>query len=252
LDLPYDYGSIMHYGPYAFSKNGLRTIKALKTGGDKMGQRDGFSSLDLQKLNKLYQCDASTNGGDDGDEPIVATAAPTRRPSGVVTTRRPSPTQTKKCENSKWQCFFWSRLGYCRSYRDYMLQYCPKDCDMCDEITSSNNANREATLAPPSSVGCSDSNDHCSQWSNSGYCDREGFEDFMRQTCAQSCGTCGDAAQRSNNAPPEQDAGTASTGNCADNSAFKSTCKTYAFWGFCTGTNEDFMRQKCKKSCNFC
>lgn len=30
LDEPYDYSSIMHYGPYAFSDNGKRTIVARK------------------------------------------------------------------------------------------------------------------------------------------------------------------------------------------------------------------------------
>uniref|UniRef100_A0A1B0CS03 Metalloendopeptidase n=1 Tax=Lutzomyia longipalpis TaxID=7200 RepID=A0A1B0CS03_LUTLO len=36
----YDYGSIMHYGPYAFSKNYMPTIEAIYNTGEIMGQRD--------------------------------------------------------------------------------------------------------------------------------------------------------------------------------------------------------------------
>lgn len=56
---PYDYSSIMHYGPYAFSANGKRTIVARKSGAQRMGQRVQFSEIDLRKINKLYHCDSA-------------------------------------------------------------------------------------------------------------------------------------------------------------------------------------------------
>ncbi len=58
LQLPYDTASIMHYQSKAFSRNGRATIVA-KTKGEVLGQRDGFSPMDLQKLNKLYECDGN-------------------------------------------------------------------------------------------------------------------------------------------------------------------------------------------------
>uniref|UniRef100_A0A7E4ZYB9 Metalloendopeptidase n=1 Tax=Panagrellus redivivus TaxID=6233 RepID=A0A7E4ZYB9_PANRE len=59
MNEPYDYSSIMHYGPYAFSANGKRTIVARKPGAGKMGQRVQFSEIDLRKINKLYSCNNS-------------------------------------------------------------------------------------------------------------------------------------------------------------------------------------------------
>uniref|UniRef100_A0A183C2I2 Metalloendopeptidase n=1 Tax=Globodera pallida TaxID=36090 RepID=A0A183C2I2_GLOPA len=55
LGTKYDYGSVMHYGPYAFSKNGRPTIQP-KQKGKTIGQRLGFSQNDLYKINKLYAC----------------------------------------------------------------------------------------------------------------------------------------------------------------------------------------------------
>ncbi|XP_030371763.1 zinc metalloproteinase nas-1-like [Scaptodrosophila lebanonensis] len=55
--VPYDYGSVMHYSANAFSTNGQPTIVAVRAGGSsKMGQRDGFSDYDVEKLNKMYDC----------------------------------------------------------------------------------------------------------------------------------------------------------------------------------------------------
>lgn len=45
----------MHYGPTAFSKNGLATIVP-KQSDVQIGQRIGFSTNDLYKINKLYSC----------------------------------------------------------------------------------------------------------------------------------------------------------------------------------------------------
>uniref|UniRef100_A0A1B0GF11 Metalloendopeptidase n=1 Tax=Glossina morsitans morsitans TaxID=37546 RepID=A0A1B0GF11_GLOMM len=55
----YDYGSIMHYKATSFSKNGQPTLKALKKMNEdfkKMGQRQGFSARDINKINKMYKC----------------------------------------------------------------------------------------------------------------------------------------------------------------------------------------------------
>ncbi|XP_044732999.1 zinc metalloproteinase nas-13-like [Chrysoperla carnea] len=56
FDVTYDYGSVLHYGPYAFSKNGKKTIKVLRPFAS-IGQRKGFSEEDVLKLNRMYGCD---------------------------------------------------------------------------------------------------------------------------------------------------------------------------------------------------
>ena len=54
---PYDYGSVMHYGFNFFSIDPRKpTMIKLMPGGKQMGQRDGFSRLDLRKINKFYNC----------------------------------------------------------------------------------------------------------------------------------------------------------------------------------------------------
>lgn len=71
----YDYGSIMHYGVYAGSKN--RRSPAFRVLGNfnaaSIGRGESFSRVDIRKLNRLYQCDETPSGGndDDDDEPIT-------------------------------------------------------------------------------------------------------------------------------------------------------------------------------------
>ncbi|XP_073819300.1 zinc metalloproteinase nas-14 [Musca autumnalis] len=54
----YDYASVMHYKSTSFSKNGKPTLVALKSSPDvsKMGQRNGFSTGDIKKINMMYKC----------------------------------------------------------------------------------------------------------------------------------------------------------------------------------------------------
>ena len=54
--LPYDVHSIMHYHQFAFAINRyIPTIRTLDgTSGQYMGQRDGFSALDIEGINMIY------------------------------------------------------------------------------------------------------------------------------------------------------------------------------------------------------
>ncbi|XP_054258891.1 zinc metalloproteinase nas-13-like [Macrosteles quadrilineatus] len=61
-NVPYDYGSIMHYSSHAFSKNGKPTITPLDDGAQ-IGQRFGLSDRDQMKLNIMYGC-----SGQDSEE----------------------------------------------------------------------------------------------------------------------------------------------------------------------------------------
>jgi len=50
----YDYGSLMHYGAYDFSRNNKPTI--VTKGGQEIGQRKGVSWQDVMEIRKLYGC----------------------------------------------------------------------------------------------------------------------------------------------------------------------------------------------------
>uniref|UniRef100_A0A672Z0V2 Metalloendopeptidase n=1 Tax=Sphaeramia orbicularis TaxID=375764 RepID=A0A672Z0V2_9TELE len=62
LGVPYDYGSVMHYSKTAFNIGSEPTIVTkIPHFSDVIGQRMGFSSSDLTKLNRLYNCTLSSS-----------------------------------------------------------------------------------------------------------------------------------------------------------------------------------------------
>ncbi|KAM9738732.1 meprin A subunit alpha isoform 2-T2 [Dama dama] len=60
LNTPYDYESLMHYRPLSFNKNdSVPTITAkIPEFNSIIGQRMDFSAIDLERLNRMYNCSA--------------------------------------------------------------------------------------------------------------------------------------------------------------------------------------------------
>lgn len=56
LGVPYDYGSIMHYGKRAFAKWPWQTTIRPKKKGVSIGQRKRLSPLDVKQMNLYYNC----------------------------------------------------------------------------------------------------------------------------------------------------------------------------------------------------
>ncbi|KAL7014945.1 hypothetical protein ACKWTF_016212 [Chironomus riparius] len=53
----YDFYSVMHYEPYAFSKNGKPTVVPKDSKFNKIiGQRNALSSGDAERINNMYKC----------------------------------------------------------------------------------------------------------------------------------------------------------------------------------------------------
>ena len=61
LNTMYDYSSIMHYGAYAFTKNGLQTVAPVEEFDENsrknvIGQQRRLSATDVLRINRLYSC----------------------------------------------------------------------------------------------------------------------------------------------------------------------------------------------------
>ncbi|XP_051919984.1 high choriolytic enzyme 1-like [Hippocampus zosterae] len=56
LGTPYDYTSVMHYGRFAFSKNGQPTIIPIPNRDAVIGQANRMSPIDIRRVNLLYDC----------------------------------------------------------------------------------------------------------------------------------------------------------------------------------------------------
>ncbi|KAJ8247525.1 hypothetical protein GJAV_G00247380 [Gymnothorax javanicus] len=56
LGTPYDYGSVMHYGRYAFSRNRQPTIVPIRNKNAQIGRARKMSRNDIIRVNRLYRC----------------------------------------------------------------------------------------------------------------------------------------------------------------------------------------------------
>lgn len=97
----YDYGSMMHYGPFGFSDNDLKTITSGSDANDAlMGQRDALGPTDVETIELLYGANNAAPSAD-----IGALAASYNEGSGVPFDARGS---TDADDDDSILTFAWS------------------------------------------------------------------------------------------------------------------------------------------------
>jgi len=106
LNEPYDKQSVMHYGRYAFAINrNIPVITSLSNPNEQLGQRNGFSAIDLRQVRKHYQCD------------VTPPTQPPTRPPTQPPTKPPVTKCTKKGRTSRDKWAFCRRLDdFCKDH----------------------------------------------------------------------------------------------------------------------------------------
>jgi len=106
LGTPYDYGSMMHYGSTAFGIGRRQTIRTIDPKAQRLiGQRNGFSQIDIKQLKLMYKCNGGNSGGGGGG--------------------------SSSCVDKHQNCAYWARGGYCSKSPRYMSVNCRRSCRLC-------------------------------------------------------------------------------------------------------------------------
>jgi len=160
LGTTYDYSSMMHYGATAFSKNRRNTISTKDpTKQHLIGQRRGFSPIDIKQINLLYKCNGYT----------------------------PPPQTEPPCEDGHTRCQEWADRGECKINPNYMLRVCRVACKVC----SGGGASTSAPDTQPPNTGapsCVNNHERCQEWADRGECKIN--PKYMLRMCKKACKVC--------------------------------------------------------------
>ncbi|XP_047106353.1 low choriolytic enzyme-like [Schistocerca piceifrons] len=156
LGLPYDTGSLLHYGRLAFSRDGRSPTIVPRDPRAAIGQRLGFSEVDVAKINLLYGCRNT----------LVRRPTPPTQPP-------PRPV----CAGSDRFCNHWARFEQC-----LRLPFWMKLRLVRDTVESCRVAGVAADRA------CADEIEECERWAQQGECATSA--DYMAAFCPAACGTC--------------------------------------------------------------
>jgi len=157
----YDKQSVMHYSNKAFAVDrSQNTITSKSDPNEVLGQRDGLSAIDIEQINKHYECAATTTTVVATAAPAV-TAAPTEAPVGPVGPDAGGAV----CK------FFEENLTFCKD--PVVKNNCESTCAAAPVCTAENLAGKYF--------------DSCDGWKK--YCTYARFSAFMNKYCAKTC-TC--------------------------------------------------------------
>ncbi|CAI4232154.1 unnamed protein product [Auanema sp. JU1783] len=191
LGTKYDYESVMHYAPTAFSKNGKPTIEP-KQANVEIGQRMGFSANDLYKINKLYNCsnleevETVTTLSKAAKKPLTAGKTGTGSSIKKEIEENSGKPVEEDCVDRRRDCEFLARAGHCDSKfsKKFMAENCSKSCDKCPTEKVVKETDKSE------STKCEDARTWCEKWANSGMCTQALFKPYMSKKCAKSCQLC--------------------------------------------------------------
>lgn len=199
---PYDYGSIMHYDEFSFSRNGQQTITPLQSGIDlipsaRKTDAQIMTQYDVQAVAARYSC--------------AATAATTAATTPATTAATTVPTTPGTCGNANQYCnqFASNSVTYCSYNNYYVLQgvrfpeACRQLCGLCSSTVTTTVATATTTVAATTTTAipasCQDLW-YCTQFASaaSTYCSTSGTTYTVnglpfRTACPRLCNSCGQA-----------------------------------------------------------
>ncbi|CEF71405.1 Astacin-like metalloendopeptidase [Strongyloides ratti] len=259
LDTKYDYGSVMHYASTAFSKNGKITIEPRKKGVE-IGQRVGFSPLDLYKINKLYNCPQLVKPPTDeiSEEVIETTTTKLKK-----TSKKPikqevevDSNEEEEIDNSvieedkeniengdEYNKRFSSKKGSISGGdSEVNIGSSIVDIESGEDDNRHNESNeRMLKLSKLKIKFCKDKRRDCKFLAENNHCQIKISKKFMKDNCPKSCGLCKKIKEPIDY---EED------NNCKDS---RSWCGKWADSGMCQQAMfREYMKEKCPKSCDFC
>ncbi|KAL3095861.1 hypothetical protein niasHS_005620 [Heterodera schachtii] len=204
LGSDYDFGSIMHYGPNAFTRNGMPTIVPRRQAT--IGQRSGFSKLDAWKINALYECPSFGGAGGSYGSTEMPPAQPATTAPGTVamlTTTQMAATTARFCRNTRPDCDQLARQGWCTRNPQWMRDHCPLSCGWCSGVRKPSSSigggmPSPVPIAPVVIVtqqppvvpepACEDLRVDCAELAKRRYCITA--PTFTSTYCARTCGFC--------------------------------------------------------------
>ena len=94
------------------------------------------------------------------------------------------------CRDSNDNCLMWSQEGECINNKHYMIEFCPRSCDICRPMKSLHKEDTPTDDRDDSETNphCIDDREECPGWAAEGECFVNPL--FMLKSCRYSCWVC--------------------------------------------------------------